>query len=210
MVEVLIMRGIVAVVTYNCNAMCSICKYKCAPYKKGIMDAAEFQSRVKEAYNEGYRDYLTIQGGEVFLHTGIIFKYLKKINDLSIKKQIVTNGFWGFMDPYVDILQDLKKLGVEHIILEYDYFHSLFIEKETVLKSIDRCIRSKLNISIKSMFETQGIQTEADMKTFELIKYIKNKYNNLNFIFEVSNNQIKDKPNEKVILYQTRQSCIHC
>lgn len=199
------MNGIRAIVTYNCNIMCSNCRFKCAPYKKGIMSVNDFYSKFKGAYDEGYNDYLIIEGGEAFLHTGIIFKYVKKVSSININKSIVTNGFWGRLDPYLDMLQDFKKLGVNEIIIEYDYFHAEFIEKYIIAEAIIKCLKSDLNVSIRSTFLTKDINTEPDRATFELIKELQKEFRKVKFIFEEINpNNISRTINEKVILFRSR------
>jgi MoaA/NifB/PqqE/SkfB family radical SAM enzyme len=198
------MKGIRAVVTYNCNIMCSNCKFKCAPYRKGIMGVSDFYRKFKDAYDEGYRDYLLIEGGETFLHTGIIFKYVKKISSININKSIVTNGFWGNIDPYLDMLQDFKKIGVNEIIIEYDYFHSAFIDKQTIMESIRKCMKSDLNVSIRSTFLTKDIKSEEDKATFELVKDFKKEFKKIKFIFDEINHYDRSNKsfNEKTILYK--------
>lgn len=198
------MNGIKMIVTYNCNIMCSNCRFGCAPYKKGIMGVKEFYNRFIEAYDEGYKDYLIIEGGEIFMHTGTVFKYLKKISSTDIKKIIVTNGFWGNIDPYISILENLKDLGVNEIIIEYDYQHAAFIDKSVVIEAIQKVIKAGLNVSIKSTFITSGLTEETDRMTFEFIKEVKEKFRSINFIFSEVNKTYKsfNPYKEKTILYK--------
>jgi MoaA/NifB/PqqE/SkfB family radical SAM enzyme len=198
------MNGMKIIVTYNCNIMCSNCRYGCAPYKKGIMGVKEFHARFNEAYDDGYRDYLIIEGGEVFLHTGTVFKYLKKISSADIKKIIVTNGFWGKIDPYVNILQDLKDLGVGEIIIEYDYQHAAFIDKSVVVEAIQKALKSGLNVSVKSTFITSGLTEEADRLSFGFIKEVRERFKDVNFILDevTASNRRLNTYKEKVILYK--------
>jgi MoaA/NifB/PqqE/SkfB family radical SAM enzyme len=198
------MNGIRMVVTYNCNIMCSNCKFGCAPYKKGIMGAKEFHNKFTEAYNEGYKDYLIIEGGEVFMHTGTVFKYLKKISSTDIKKIIVTNGFWGNIDPYINILEDLKELGVNEIIIEYDFQHAAFIDKSIIIEAVQKVMRAGLRVSIRSTFSTANLTEETDKMTFEFVKEIKEKIKGINFILDEVNkpNKRLNPCKEKTIFYK--------
>lgn len=203
------MGGLRIVVTYNCNIMCSHCKYKCGPFRKGMMDTGTFRNRVIQGYEEGYSDYMIIEGGEPLLHAGAVYKYLKKIKNLEMKKYIVTNGFWGNIEQYLFILEDFKRIGLHGIIIEYDYFHSIFINLPTVKNAIAKSLISGISVSIRASFVTNDIRTDADKKTFEYIKEIRNDFKNISFIFdEACNNdlapRVKGKINDKerIILYR--------
>lgn len=202
------MKGIRVIATYKCNIMCSNCRYGCSPSKKGIMDPLRFENEVSSAYNEGFRDYLIIDGGEPFLYTSFIYKYLKKIKYLDVKKYIVTNGHWGQTDTFIDILSELKNFGLDGIIIEYDYYHSVFLDELTIREAISKGAVSSLEIHMRASFNTDGIKDEADVKTFEFIRRIKEEENITGFIFEKSRGNNSDLPSvnsrakyEKVIHY---------
>lgn len=200
-----IMKGIVAVVTYNCNIMCSNCSYGCGPHRKGIMSPGCFKQRIDEAYGQGYGDYIEIAGGEPFLHTGIIFKYLKKIKHIETKKLIVTNGFWGRLDYYLDILSELKESGISEIILEYDSFHSVFINEETILEAIRMLHICGIEVRIRAGFETSSLRTAYDLKTLELIRSIRSRQSRVRFELNTREKYIglysgKDDTHRRVIL----------
>lgn len=178
------MRGMRMVVTYNCNIMCSCCSYKCSPLKRGMMDLKDFYQEVTDAGEEGYGDYIIIEGGELFLHTGMLFKYLKKISKLCMKKYIVTNGFWGNCDPYLDILRDLKKWGAGGVILEYDYFHSVFIEKNVIKEAIKKCQVNGIPVRLKAFFTSGDISSREDKITYGLVKEFISEFKGLEVIFE--------------------------
>ncbi len=175
------MKGIIAVVTYNCNIMCSSCSYGCGPHRKGIMSPECFKEKVMEAYDKGYTDYLEICGGEPFLHTGIVFKYLKKIRDININKIVVTNGFWGKMDNYTDIIMYLRKRGIAKVILEYDSFHSVFIDQETILAAVRKCSMCGIDVVIRAVFQTSNLSTPYDLKTLDIMRSIRKRWGNLVF-----------------------------
>lgn len=183
------MKGIRAIVTYNCNIMCSCCSFKCSPLKRGIMEVKNFVKRVEEAYNEGYRDYITIEGGEPFLYSGTIFKYLKGIHKLKIDKYIVTNGFWGNIDPYIDILQELKEKGVKGIIIEYDYFHSIYIEKSRIAEAIRKCILSGHDVRLRAFFNSLDMKSGEDEITYRYIKELVKEFKGVDVIFEQTANE---------------------
>ena len=176
-----LMKGIVAVVTYNCNIMCSSCSYGCGPHRKGVMSPENFKDRVTEAYASGYSDYLEISGGEPFLHTGMVFKYIKKIEGLDIKKSIVTNGYWGGQDYFFDILADLKHCGVDEIILEYDSFHSVFINQETILEAANKAGICGMKVRLRAGFETSSLSTRYDWVTLDIMRSLRKRHNKLIF-----------------------------
>lgn len=175
------MNGIVAVVTYNCNIMCSNCSYGCGPHRKGMMSPECFRQKVAEAYSQGYDDYIEIAGGEPFLHTGVVYKYLKNVKHVKTKKRIVTNGFWGRLDYYIDILEALKNSGISEVVLEYDIFHSVFIEEETILDAIRKLCICGIDARIRAGFETSSLSTPYDIKTLEIIKSIRKKQDWVSF-----------------------------
>lgn len=178
------MKGIRIVITNNCNIMCGNCINKCGPNKRGIMEPGDFNRRVMEAYESGFKDYIIIQGGEPFLHTGMLYKYLKKLRNINMKKHVVTNGFWGDVEPFFDILEELKKIGLDSIIIGYDYYHSVYIPEKVIEGAIEKILLNGFELGIKSTFKTDGITDEFDKRTFEIIKGMKSKYKEARFIFE--------------------------
>lgn len=175
------MKGIVAVVTYNCNIMCANCSYGCGPHRKGMMSPEFFRQKVEEAYEQGYGDYIEIVGGEPFLHTGIVYKYLKKVRHIKTKKRMVTNGFWGKLDYYMDILEELRDSGISEVVLEYDIFHSVFISQEIILEAIRKLHVCGMEAGIRACFETSNLSTAYDIKTLEIIKSIRRKQDGISF-----------------------------
>lgn len=112
------------------------------------------------------------------------------------------------MDTYLYSLSDLKEIGLYGIIIEYDYFHSAFIDILTIKSAIEKTILSGLNISIRAAFLTRDISVKADIITFEYVKEIRKNYKNIGYILEDANfkkHSLLIKPKsvigEKVIFY---------
>lgn len=197
------MKGTKVIVTYNCNMMCYCCEYKCAPYKKGIMGVNDFRNKVFTSYSEGYIDYIDIAGGEPFLNPGMIFKYFKAISKIDSKKIVSTNGYWGNIEPFIDILVDLKKQGLNEIIIEYDYYHSPFIDINTIKEAIIKTLKCGIEISIKAYLNTKNLGSIEDIRSYEYIKEIKNEFKNIKLIFtNTSQNKTSRSSNEKIILFK--------
>lgn len=200
------MNGIRIVTTYNCNIMCSSCKYKCGPHKKGIMDPNNFYKKVEEGCEQGFRDYLIIDGGEPMLHSDMVYKYLKRIDGFSGSKYVVTNGYWGNQAWYYNILEDLKRVGLDGVIFEYDYFHSVFIEFNVIRNAIKKAAELELDISLKAVFTSGDIKENIDRRSFEYVKSIRREFENIKLIM----NEVNDScypyrksllVDEKLILY---------
>lgn len=201
------MKGINIIVTYKCNIRCSFCKYNCGPHRKGMMEIKDFKNEIEKAYMDGYNNYIIIEGGEPLLESAIIFKYLKSILIINADKYIITNGFWGKANIYMDILCDLKKVGMKGIIFEYDFFHSVFINMDVIREAVLMCMKSGLEVMFKANFISSDIKNEIDIRTFEYIKNIKREFNNSKFIFNDLNKNTKIfgrsyLKEEKVIFYK--------
>lgn len=198
------MKGTHIAITYKSNICCNCCEYKCAPYKKGSMSIKEFRNRVLISIEEGYGDYLNIEGGEPFLNTALLFKYLKSLQDLSLPIFIRTNGYWGNMQPYYDILQELKKIGLTGIIFEYDFYHSLSIYFKTIVCAIEMSLSLGLEVKVIAYFDSETIATTEDSYTFNCLKTLKNNFNNISFICKVINSNRKN--NNKYIYFRNMVS----
>ncbi|CCJ33892.1 hypothetical protein CAAU_1808 [Caloramator australicus RC3] len=171
------------------------------------MNQDEFEDRVFEAIKEGYNNYIIIEGGEVFLNPSMLFRYLKKVKDIDIKKYVITNGFWGNLDIYFRILKDLKGLGLSGIILEYDYFHKPFIDEDKLKDAIDKVLKNDLELILKGILLTDDISTYEDIETLKEIKKLMDKKNN-KVIFESIEAKFKTEiykrwtVDEKLILFK--------
>ena len=185
------MNIIRAVVTYKCNFMCSNCNLKCGPYKKGIMKVDEFDKNIRNSYKRGIYDLLLIEGGEPFLYAGMLYKYIKKTSDINLKKYIATNGYWGNIEPFNVILGDLKSAGLNGIIIEYDCYHSMFTDTDTIKCAIEKCKINGIKVFIRSNFNTNGISEKCDELTFNLIKELKREFKKTGFIFNTTDKAIK-------------------
>jgi MoaA/NifB/PqqE/SkfB family radical SAM enzyme len=200
------MSGTRIVVTYNCNIMCSHCIYKCGPHRRGTMDTNDFHKAAADASISRSNEYITIAGGEPFLHSGIIYKYLKSAGPINIKKNITTNGYWGNIEPFMEILLDFKEIGLNGIIIEYDYFHSFFISMDTVGNAIEKCLKAGLNVTLQGSFVSNDISDKRDVETFEYIRKLKKISGHINLLFEVlkedSTSELYKFDKEKIILYK--------
>lgn len=194
------MKGIRVVATYNCNLMCPSCKYKCGPHKKGIMTVELFKEKVLNSVNEGYSDYLIIDGGEALMDTGIIFKYLRATNKINIKKYVVTNGAWGEYESYLYIVDDLKKSGLTGIIFEYDYFHSKYIDIEKIKAAINKALLCDVKVYVRACFLDGGLKEEVDMNTLMYLKDIKRDFSDINFIFEERDKSYYSPRNDEMLI----------
>ncbi|MCX7904680.1 MAG: radical SAM protein [Caloramator sp.] len=201
------MKGIRIIVTYQCNFLCHHCRYRCAPYKRGFMNQDEFEKRALDAIKDGYNNYIIIEGGEVFLNPSMLFKYLKKIKDIEIKKYVVTNGFWGNLDIYFRILKNLKDIGLAGIILEYDYFHKPFIDEDKLKGAIDKVLKNDLELIFKGILLTDDISTYEDIETLKEIKKLMRPIN-CKVIFESTDKKFRTEIHkrwtldEKLILFK--------
>lgn len=194
------LKGTKIITTYKCNILCNNCEYKCAPFRKGAMPVYYFKQEIEKSINRGYDDYINIEGGETLLNPSIVYRYLKSIQDIKTQKYISTNGFWGKTEPYIDIILDLKKYDLHGIIIEYDYYHSVYIDFEVIKAAIRKIERCGLKVFLKAFFNTKDISSIEDKKTYEYIKAINNEFKNIHFILKTNEITASIK-NENLILY---------
>jgi MoaA/NifB/PqqE/SkfB family radical SAM enzyme len=198
-------KGIRAIVTYRCNMMCSICENRCAPYKKGFMGVKVFEEKIKDASSNGYRDYICISGGEPFLNPAILNRYLKVISTIKTKKIIQTNGFWGNIEPFIDIIIGLKGHGLSEITFEYDYYHGIFIDVEIIKNAISKVLKCQMEVSLTAFFNTSNLSSREDIFTYEAIKKIKKEYKEIRLIFTSSNRQNNFKNIDETVIFHKKQ-----
>jgi organic radical activating enzyme len=197
-------KGIRAIVTYRCNMMCCICENRCAPYKRGFMGVKVFEEKIKNAAGE-YIDYICISGGEPFLNPAILNRYLKGISCIKAKKIIQTNGFWGNIDPYIDIIIGLKEQGLSEIIFEYDFYHAVFMDIEIVKNAISKALKCHVEVSLTSFFNTSNLSSPEDIFTYDAIKKIKKEYNEIKLIFTSSNRKNNFKNIDETVIFHKKQ-----
>ena len=197
------MHGIRAVVTYRCNMMCSVCEYKCTPYKRGFMSVKVFEEKVKNAVSIGYKDYICISGGEPFLNPAILNRYLKVIYSIKVKKIIQTNGFWGNYEPFLDIITGLMEHGLNGIAFEYDYYHGLFIDLDVLRNAISKALKCGLEVTLSAFLNTANLSSPEDIYTYEAIKKIKKEFKEIKLKFTCNYKQNNFKGiEEKIILHE--------
>jgi hypothetical protein len=93
---------------------------------------------------------------------------------------VKVNGTWYNIDLTWD--DPITSNGKQ--ILEYDYFHSRFIDFKTIMNAIEKSLQWNLEVWIKAFFLKPDINCEEDEITFDYIKKIKKSYSGVKFIFK--------------------------
>lgn len=140
-------KAIDLIYTFKCTASCRICGFSCSPKRTEKMKLEDAMRYVKEGREAGIR-IAGITGGEPLLYADEIFSLIKYIKtELGMYITMTTNCFWAdtFENAYKIILQ-LKKLGVDHLKISSDEFHSENIPYQNIINVLDA--RQEIDLSM--------------------------------------------------------------
>lgn len=125
-------RALVLVYTLKCNLSCEICCFSCSPKRNEKMELQDALNYVAQAKKEGMR-ILGITGGEPFLYEDEILALSEYATEIGLMVTITTNCFWASTyEKTLEMINKLKKSGVNHMKISCDEFHNKNIPYENI------------------------------------------------------------------------------
>lgn len=128
----------------KCSAECDICSVKSSPYCNQSLDVNRLEEILISCCDTGIKN-VSFTGGEPFLE----YDNLKRLIECSVKNKltpsVVTNGFWAASyDSTVQIIQELKRMGLAYINISYDKHHAKYVPHENIDYIIAACEKENL------------------------------------------------------------------
>lgn len=150
--------------TYKCPLKCNFCANP-----KSVIGDKEFTSEelthlVIEFSKHQDVDRFVLTGGEPFLYIKDIIKALKTIRSFGVQQpfRMVTSGYWGNTNKYVEeIIDKLKLLGVDEICLSYDFEHAQYVSSDAIKTILHHAKRVGILTEISGTFwnETDNLES---------------------------------------------------
>ncbi|MCS7126492.1 MAG: radical SAM protein [Aigarchaeota archaeon] len=162
--------------TYRCNSKCRHCMYACSPrwssdwistndLKRIISQLADkIQSPPYGFSKIGVNYGLHFTGGEPFLNYQLLLEAVKIARDYEIPSIFVeTNSFWC-VDEAEEKLMELKKAGLEGILVSVNPFIVEYIPFERIEKNISLSLKIFGSNTIIYQYEFYRQFKEIDLK----------------------------------------------
>ena len=124
--------------TFNCTAECKHCSYRASPKRKGVIEVNEAKNYLEQIISISDLKGITVHGGEPFLYHEELKEIIKKAKNLKIPARgVITNSYWAISEKKTrELLEEMKKVGLNQITLSGDSFHQEFIPVANVKRSI--------------------------------------------------------------------------
>ena len=159
------------------------------------------------AYQNGL-NLVVLMGGEPFLYTDLIYKFVKIINNIGIKVRIETNAFWASSEQ--EALNKLKPLSNSDLNIMYslDYFHKKFVS----LNNIENALKASCKLKISCCLETAYIdypnfKNSIDTKTNNMISSLKSIIEELGISIHYKGNILYNgRASKKLTKYRTNSN----
>jgi MoaA/NifB/PqqE/SkfB family radical SAM enzyme len=163
-------KAVIIYYTVKCNAECSHCITFSSPQADLKLPLDTALACLEDAHRFGLHIY-GITGGEPMLH----FKEIKQLmglgKRLGMAAVMSTNGYWARnYGRGVEILRELKELGIAKLNLSADSFHLPFIQLESVLNAIKGAIEvGDIKVSVTAILgrgDAEGVKVINEIKKY--------------------------------------------
>jgi len=136
------------IVNYQCTSACRHCLYASSPRRdKAYITPETARSNLSRIRSLGCRS-VHIGGGEPFIHVDGLKAVLREARSVGVCiDYIETNSSWfGRTDTAVETLGNLRRLGVDTLLVSISPFHNEFIPYRKVRGVIDACRQAGLRV----------------------------------------------------------------
>ncbi len=111
--------------TYECNLSCDHCFVWGSPAQSGTMKAVTIEEILAQAVTMGGIEWIYFEGGEPFLHYGLLLNGVKLAARQGFRVGLVTNAFWA--SSHEQALARLRPFAglVEDFAVSTDRYHGV-------------------------------------------------------------------------------------
>lgn len=125
--------------TDRCNITCGHCVSECGPGRSRVLGVEAVKEVLTANADSDINQYL-LTGGEAMLYADDILAIAKHGHSLGMRLQLGTNGFWSKdYDKTVEVLGELKGLGLNAVYMGYDSYHAVAIPFANIGNLIRAC-----------------------------------------------------------------------
>jgi radical SAM protein with 4Fe4S-binding SPASM domain len=154
--------------TFRCNAECRHCFFASGPHRDEVMSTDLGIKAIDEAAVLG-AEWISFTGGEPFLELALLEPLIAFANELGLKTEIVSNGFWAETPEKAEsALMPLWGLGLDVLNLSIDDFHQEYVPIKHVKNAYDAA--KKLGLKIVIMTTTSKNNNITAEKIPELLQ----------------------------------------
>ncbi len=136
------------ITNYHCVSACGHCLYNCGPHRsKAYLDSESAAVIFRRILKLGC-PAVHIGGGEPLLNPPRLIKVLTAARNTGISIDYVeTNAAWfTALEPAKTLLKDLKRAGLETLLVSISPFHNAYIPFGRTLGLIDACRRTGIRV----------------------------------------------------------------
>jgi MoaA/NifB/PqqE/SkfB family radical SAM enzyme len=163
-------QAVIIYYTVKCNAECTHCITFSSPHVDLKLPLETAQACLEDARRLGIGVY-GITGGEPVLHYKEIRQLMETGKSLGMTAVMSTNGYWARnYNRGVEIVEELKSLGLSKLNLSADNFHTPFISLESVTNAIKAALAvGDLMVNVTSIVgrgDTEGMKVINEIKKY--------------------------------------------
>ena len=136
------------ITNYNCPSRCAHCLYACGPGRLRDYMTSETARECLTTIRRMGCSSIHIGGGEPFLNLAGLQRVMELANEIGVSVEYVeTNSAW-FKDVRTaeSLLRDLKKSGLNTLLVSISPFHNQFIPFNKVKGVIQACGKSGISV----------------------------------------------------------------
>lgn len=149
-----VVRSLVVVPTYRCNAECNDCGTASSPRDKSRPNTEVLLDSIQQAKELGFSS-MVVTGGEPSLELETTIRLIQAAHEFGMLTRVVSNGQWATTKKEADVCVDsLVRAGLDEINLSTGDQHAEYVPIENVALGIKSSVEHKLTCHL--MVERTG------------------------------------------------------
>jgi len=141
------LKGVHFLLTYKCDLECDHCFVWGSPKAKGAFTLEQIRNILAEAKKLGTVNYVSIEGGEPFLHYPIMVKAVREAVNFGFHVEILSNCYWATCpEDAVEWLLPIAEAKNVELSLSSDLYHGESWESKEVRNAVKAA--KTLNIKV--------------------------------------------------------------
>jgi len=158
------LKGVHFLLSYKCDLECDHCFVWGNPNAKGAFHIAQVKQILNEARKLETLTYVSVEGGEPFLHYPIMLKTVQDATRLGLHVEVLTNCYWATCPEDAEAwLTPLAEAKNVELSLSSDSYHDSKVQTGEVENAVKAAFNLGIKVGINSTENPSGTPSPGNI-----------------------------------------------